>query len=154
MRIFPCGQLIAAARQIDLELDADAAGMRQQTDDTVAQVNRLFQIVGDEDNGSIAGARQRQHLVLQSLTRHRIECAEWLVHQQRLGLLGEAACNLQALLHTARHLGRIFSGMVGQSDFFQQLVNAGAAPDEATPDASSASETFPAAVRHGNSALP
>src|ERR1700742_4555147 len=39
-RILPRPQLIARPWQIDLELDADAAGMRQQADDAVAQINR------------------------------------------------------------------------------------------------------------------
>ena len=148
-------QLVARPRQIDLEFDADAAGMRQQADDAIAEIDRLFEIVGDEDHGGVAGAHQRQHLVLQALPRHRIERAERLVHQQRLRLLRQAARDLQALLHAARHLRRIFFGMIGQADFVQQFVDAGGAlPQPAMPDASSASETLPAAVRHGSSALP
>jgi hypothetical protein len=61
---------------------------------------------------------------LQALTRHRIERAERLVHQQRLGFLREAARNLQALLHTAGHFSWIFSSVVGQSDLSEQFVDA------------------------------
>ena len=64
------------------------------------------------------------NLVLQALPRHRVERAERLVHQQRLGLLREAARELQALLHAARHLHRIFLGMIGQADLFQQFLDA------------------------------
>jgi hypothetical protein len=83
--------------------------------------------MGDEDHRRIAGAHQRQHLVLQALARHRIERAERLVHQQRLRLLRQAACNLQTLLHAAGHFRRIFLGMIGQAYLFQQFVDAGGA---------------------------
>ena len=72
-------------------------------------------------------AHQRQHLVLQPLPRHRVERAERLVHQQRLRLLREAARDLQALLHAAGHLRRIFLGVAGQADLAQQLVDAAGA---------------------------
>src|SRR5258708_8175848 len=75
---------MAVPRQIDWKFDADAAGMRQQADDAVAEINRFFQIMGDEDDGGLVGAHQRQHLVLQSLTRHRVERAERPVHPHPL----------------------------------------------------------------------
>lgn len=152
--MFAGGELVARTRQVDIELDPDPARMRQQADDAVAEIDRLVEIVGHEDHGRLARLRQRQHLVLQALARHRVQCAKRLVHQQRRRLLREAARDLQALLHAARHFGRIFVGMAGQADLAQQCSMRAPRSRTGTREASSASEMFPAAVRHGNSALP
>src|SRR5947209_8484277 len=82
-----------------------AARMRQQADDAVAEIDRFVEVMGHENHGGTTGRDQREHLVLQSLPRHRVECAERFVHQQRLRLLCQAAGDLQALLHAAGHLG-------------------------------------------------
>ena len=66
-------------------------------------------------------AAMSQHLVLQALPRHRVERAERLVHHQRLRLLRQAAGDLQPLLHAAGHLGRIFVGVAGKADAFEQF---------------------------------
>ena len=51
-----------------------------------------------------------ERLVLQILPGHGVERAERLVHHQGRRVLREAAGDLQALLHAARHLARIFVG--------------------------------------------
>ena len=48
-----------------------------------------------------------QQLGLHELARLRIERGERLVHQQDLGIGGERAREVDALLHAARQLGRI-----------------------------------------------
>ena len=101
--------------------------MRQQADDAVAEIDRFVEVVGHEDHGGAAGRHQRQHLVLQSLPRHRVQRAERLVHQKRLRLLRQAAGDLQALLHAAGHFGRVFAGVAGQADGAQQFLDAGRA---------------------------
>src|SRR5436190_6814030 len=79
LRIFPRGQLIAGARQVYRELDADPSRMRQQPDDAVAEIDRLFEVVGDEQHRGAAGADQRQNFILQALPGHGVERAERLI---------------------------------------------------------------------------
>ena len=97
---------------------------------------------------------QAQDFVLQRLPRHGVERAERLVHQQHRRLLREAARDLHALLHAAGKLRRIVIGVIAEPDFFQEFLQCAAPRCAAgTPAASSASETLPAAVRQGSSAL-
>jgi len=51
---------------------------------------------------------------------HRVERAEGLIHQQHRRLLGEAARDLQPLLHAARELTRITLRMRVEPDLLQE----------------------------------
>ena len=90
---------MARARQFDVEGEADPAGMRQQTDDAIAEIERLLEIVRDEKGRRTCLGDDLQDLVLQALSCHGIERAERLVHQEDGRILREAAGDLQALLH-------------------------------------------------------
>jgi hypothetical protein len=111
--VLACGELIARARQGNVHHAGDAARVGVERDDAVTQVQRLLQVVGDEQHGRLPLGCDAQHLVLQRLPRHGIERAERLVHQQHGGVLGEAARDLQPLLHAARQLRGILLGVIG-----------------------------------------
>ena len=140
--------------QVDLEHLRDAAWIGIERDHAVAEIDRFFKVVGDEHHGGAARLDEAQDFVLQRLPRHGVERAERLVHQQHRGLLRETARDLHALLHAARELGRKMLGVARRG----RPCPAGPrcarrAALAGTPLASSASETLPAAVRHGSSAL-
>ena len=100
------------------------AGVGLQRDDAVAEVDRLFQVVGDEQHRQAFLTHQPRHLVLQPVAGQRIECAERLVHQQQLRRLRQAARDLHALLHAARQLRRKLLRMRRQADLGQHAVDA------------------------------
>ena len=128
--------------------------MGLKADHPVAEIDRLLEIVGDEEDRRLRRARDFEHLVLQALARHRVERAERLVHHQRVGLLREAAGDLQPLLHAARHLRRVLLRVSerGRPASASAAIRSRRSP-RGVAIASSASETLPAAVRQGSSAL-
>lgn len=75
--------------------------------DTVAQANRLVEIVGDEDNGLVQHFLETQKLVLHFAANQRIEGREGLVEEPDLRLHGERAPNAHALTLAAGELSRI-----------------------------------------------
>jgi len=94
--------------------------MRLEANHAVAEIDRLLEIVGDEENDRLGRAGDFEHFVLKALAGHRVEGAKRLVHHQRGRLLSEAACDLQSLLHAAGHLRRIFAGEGQEADAFQE----------------------------------
>ena len=153
-RILARRELVARPRQVDIDLSTMLAGDAAEHDDAIAEIDRLFEIVGDEDDGDLLFGRELQDLVLQALPRHGVERAERLVHQQELGLLRQAARDLHALLHAAGKLaGELILG-VAEPHLGQQLVDRPrpAAP-VGMPRASRLSATLPRTVRQGSSAF-
>ena len=63
-------------------ISATRPGLAFKRHHAVAEVDRLFEIVGDEQHGRRRRAEARD-LVLQALPRHGVERAERLVHQQQ-----------------------------------------------------------------------
>jgi hypothetical protein len=58
--------------------------------DLVAHLDRLVDVVGDEDDGLAQLALQAQELVLQALAVDRVDGAERLVHEQQRGSAARA----------------------------------------------------------------
>jgi hypothetical protein len=81
--------------------------------------------VGDECHRRLGGLPDSQQLVLQKFARLRVQRSEGLVHQQNLGLVGEAAGDRHPLLHPAAELVRVAVGEAGQSDQFERVGGAG-----------------------------
>ena len=98
--------------------------MRLEADDAVAEVDRLLEVVGDEEDCRPGRARDFEHLVLEALAGHRVKRAERLVHHQRRGLLRETARDLEPLLHAAGHLRGIFLRVGEEADPLQQFSDA------------------------------
>ena len=94
--------LVARLRQRHLEHLAHLGRRGRQDDDPVAQVDRLVDVVGDEDDRDVVLAPHGQHEVLEVGAGLRVHARERLVHQQDARLVGERAGDRDALLHPAR----------------------------------------------------
>ena len=98
--------------------------MRRQRHHPIAEIDRLLQIVGNEESGDARLRDEREQFVLQFLPRHGVERAERLVHQQHGWVLRKAARDLQPLLHSARHLRGKVAGVLFEPDLGEQFGDA------------------------------
>src|SRR5450631_2349658 len=98
-----------------------------QDGDGVAELQRLVEIVTDEDDRLLQFALQVEQLVLQLVANERVEGRERFVHQKDLGVGGEGAGKTDPLLHAARKFVRILVAPAGQADQRQLFVDAAAA---------------------------
>ena len=98
--------LVARVRQRDRD-DLLHLGRRvRQHDDAVGQVDRLVDVVRDEQDRDPELVAHPQHEVLEVAAGLRVDRGERLVHQQDRRLVGERARDRDALLHAARELPR------------------------------------------------
>ena len=96
--------LVARAWQVDGD---DLLHLRRgvrQDDDPVREVDRLVDVVGDEEDRDPELLADAQHEVLEVAPGLRVDGGEWLVHQQDRWLVGERARDRDALLHPTREL--------------------------------------------------
>ena len=75
LRLRGCGD-------VDVDDAPDAPRSRLHHHDPVAEVDRLVDVVGDQQHGDALGLPDALQLVLQPRARQRIERAERLVEQQ------------------------------------------------------------------------
>ena len=75
--------------------------------DAVAHLDRLVDVVRDEDHRLPQLAMQAEELVLEALARDRVDRAERLVHQHQRRVRGERAREADALPLPARELSRV-----------------------------------------------
>ena len=95
--------------------------------DLVAHLDRLVDVVGDEDDRLAQLGLQAQELVLQPLAVDRVDGAERLVHQHQRRVGGERAGDADALALAAGELGRVaVAEVAGEADQLEQLLDAGA----------------------------
>jgi len=92
--------------------------------DAVAQLERLVEIVADEDDGAPEFLLQVDEFVLKVGADQGIERGEGLVHQQDRRVGGEGAGEAHALLHPARQLAHPPVGPVGEVDEGQLIGDA------------------------------
>src|SRR5437879_6159021 len=93
---------VARARQVDI---VDALEPRRpggEHDHLVSERDRLFEIVGDEEDGLPGLLPELQQLVLHDLAGLHVERAERLVHQQDARVDDPALRHRNALAHAAR----------------------------------------------------
>ena len=98
-----------------------------QDRDAVAHLDRLVDVVGDEDDRLAQLGLQAQELVLQPLAVDRVDRAERLVHEHQRRVGGERARDADALALAAGELRRVaVAHLVGvEADELEQLVDAG-----------------------------
>ena len=95
--------------------------------DPVAHLDRLVDVVGDEEDGLADLRLQAQELVLQALAVDRVDRAEGLVHQHHQRVRRQRPGDADPLLLAAGELRRVAIGEVGvEPDQGQQLGAAGA----------------------------
>ena len=87
-----------------------------------AHLQRLVDVVGDEDDGLAQPLLQGQHGVLQPDADERIKRREGFVHQDDVGIGRQRPRQPHALAHAARELFRIAVGHVGQFHLAQPVV--------------------------------
>ena len=92
----------------------------------VAQLDRLVDVVGDEDDRLAQCRLEPQELVLESLADDRVDRPERLVHEQDRRVRGERPGDADALLLAAGELGRVATGVRRrvEPDELQQLPGA------------------------------
>ena len=78
--------------------------------------------MSDEDDGHPCASPDLQQFALQLLAGERIERAEWFVHQECTGIVGEDARDRHPLLHAARELVRIAVGSALEAHELDVLV--------------------------------
>src|SRR3984885_9310053 len=91
--------------------------------DLIAELERLIQIVTDEQYGSLHARLQRQQLILQLAADQRIERRERLIHQQDVSIGRERARQPDPLLHATGELVAVALAPGGQSDQLELLVD-------------------------------
>ena len=99
--------------------------------DPVAHLDRLVDVVGDEDDGLADLAVQAQEVVLQALARDRVDRAERLVHQHQRRVGRHRPRDADALLLAAGELapGSACRSLVRiEPDELEQLARARADP--------------------------
>ena len=99
-----------------------------QDRDPVAHLDRLVDVVGDEDDRLAQLGLQAQELVLQALAVDRVDRAERLVHEHQRRVGGERAGDADALALAAGELRRVArrGSRAVEADELEQLVDAGA----------------------------
>ncbi len=116
-------QLVGRVRQHELRvgvLQQRAAPTEHR--DLVAELDRLVDVVGDEHDGFAEFALQPQDLGLQILAHHRVHRGERFVHQKDRRVGGQRPGHADALLLTARQLGRVAVSQLGvEPDAFHHL---------------------------------
>src|SRR5690606_7784187 len=101
-----------------------ASGPWREHDDPVGEEDRFGDVVGHEDDG-LAGSEpdvldQQVHLV----ASEGVERAEWLVHQDHLGIETETAHDAGPLAHAAGELERHLLLEAGESGEAEKLADA------------------------------
>ncbi len=93
--------------------------------DAVAHLDRLVDVVGDEENRLADLRLQAQELVLEALAGDRVDGAEGFVHQHHPRVGGKGAGDADTLLLATRELGWIALAELGvEPDQGQQLLGA------------------------------
>src|SRR6185312_7988518 len=115
---------IARPRQIDGDGALDAPRTEAHHRDAVAELDRLGDVVGDEQRRLVQGAADLQDLVAEQHARLLVERREGLVHQQDLRPRGQRARDRRALAHAARELGRKALGEAVEPDEVQKVGGA------------------------------
>src|SRR5215218_1479880 len=113
-------------RDHDRELGDHPPGPAREQHDPVTEADGLADVVGDEQDRETLLAPQSLDLVVQQVACHRVEGAEWLVHEQDVGALRQRAGQLHALPHSARQLVGQLALEPLEMDDLQQLTHAGA----------------------------
>src|SRR5699024_9265765 len=106
---------------VDGELLDDSAGAAGQQHDPVAQAHGLTHVVGDEEDRQPFLPPDPLQLVVEDVAGHGIECAEGLVHEQDVGVLGQGSGQGHTLSHATGEFVGAFALETGQADQFQEF---------------------------------
>src|SRR2546429_4265860 len=106
----------------DLEPRLDRRGTRRKHQDPIGELNRLLDVVRDEDARVALDVEDSAQLESHLQSRERIERRQRLVHVQDLRLHDERACELEALQHAARQLVWVAAFETAQAHNFRVVL--------------------------------
>src|SRR5262245_16213495 len=107
---------ITWSRKIDVDLAIDSARRRGHDKDAIAHVDRLINVVGNEQHGGATILPQAQHFVLHPHAGEGVEGAERLIKQEYFGMIDECACKRDTLGHPTGKMVRICIRKCFESD--------------------------------------
>src|ERR1700760_4235242 len=100
-----------------------SAGAPRRSRDVVADLDRFFHVVGDQDHGLVQLGLEPDQLVLQGVADDGVDRAERLVHEQHRRVRGQGPGHADALLLAAGQLVGVAPGHVlVQADQVHQLA--------------------------------
>ena len=94
-----------------------------QDDDPVGEIDRLVDVVRDEEDRDPELVAHLEHQVLEVAARLRVDGRERLVHEQDRGLVRERARDRDALLHAARELPWVVVDEAREADGLERLLD-------------------------------
>ncbi|MHC2561173.1 hypothetical protein ACVIVD_003167 [Bradyrhizobium liaoningense] len=94
----------ARMRQVHIDFGLDAAGTRTHDDDAAAEEDRFLDVVGHEQHRLLVALPDPEQHFLHQGAGLVVQCAEGLVEQEDLRIIGERTCDGRALLHAAGEL--------------------------------------------------
>ena len=97
-------------------------GPRAHHGDAIGQIDRLVDLMRDEQHGLARLAPDLQQLGLHVLARLRVERGERLVHQQHHRIRRQRPGQVDALLHAAGQLRRIVPLEAGEADQLDEML--------------------------------
>src|SRR5215813_14097573 len=103
-RRLPGHDLVARLAERDIEGLPDRAGRAVDHSDAITEIDRLLDIMGDEDDAAIGLVLDAQQLVLKRSLGHGVERGKRLVHEQHRRPYRERPRDLYPLLHASREL--------------------------------------------------
>src|SRR5918995_4335205 len=116
------GGRVGEDRRGRVVLGEDTAALEDR--DPVAHLDRLVDVVSDEDDRLAYPLLEPEELVLEALAPDRVDGAERLVHEHDRRIGGESAGDSDALALAARQLGRVAVAVVRrrQADELKQVI--------------------------------
>ena len=100
------------------------SGVRREDADSVREVDRLGDIVRDEDYRLAGLFPDSEQVFVQLLAGELVERRKRLVHQKDVGVQRERPCDADSLLHAAAELRRMMVGEARKSDKLEHLQSA------------------------------
>lgn len=110
-------------REVDCHVGHDASRPRRHDQHAGGQEHRFGERVGDEQPGEALDAEQPQHLAVESLARHLVECSEGLVEEEHLGMQDQRAGQRHPHAHAARQLLRPLALVTAEADELDRLLH-------------------------------
>ena len=95
---------IPVVRKLDGDYLFDDARFLGHYDNPVSQVNRFFDIMGNENHSHAFFVPDFQKFVLHVNLGKSIECAEWFVEKQEVWTVNQTSGYADSLHHTAREM--------------------------------------------------
>src|ERR1044072_1696136 len=112
----------ARPRKIDIQWAFDTSGARRHYKDAISQEERLFQVVGDEEDRLPDAVICLQQKFLRDPLCQRIHRAERLIEQQNFGIIDERARDFYTAPHARREFVGIAIGDVRQAKLGQKVL--------------------------------